>query len=113
MDFGSDFSLKVDFIQPGSTQSQDIPLTSNLDAIVGVKGRYGFTERWSIPYHLDIGAGDSDLTWQAITGISYQAASWVDIALTYRHIEWDVKSKDDLIKNVNLSGPSFGATFHF
>ena len=58
-------------------------------------------------------SGESDFTWQAITGISYQAANWVDVALTYRHMEWDVKSKDELIKNVNLSGPSFGATFHF
>lgn len=113
MDFGSDFSLKVDIVEPGNTQSFDIPLSTALDAIVGVKGQYGFTDRWSIPYYLDIGAGDSDLTWQAITGISYQPVNWVDVALTYRHMEWDVKSNDGLIKNVNLSGPAVGATFHF
>ena len=113
MDFSS--TIRVDTIESGTgnTNSFDIVMPTALDAIIGVKGQYGFTNRWSIPYHLDIGAGESDFTWQAITGISYQAANWVDVALTYRHMEWDVKSKDELIKNVNLSGPSFGATFHF
>ncbi len=86
-----------------------------LDAVIGVKGKYAFANanRWSIPYYLDIGAGDSDFTWQALTGISYQAANWVDVALTYRHMEWDLTSTDGIIKNVNFDGPALGATFHF
>jgi hypothetical protein len=113
LDLGSDFGLNV--ILLGDTQAVFIPIDMGtaLDGIIGVKGRYAFTHRWSIPYHLDIGTGDSDFTWQAISGVSYQAANWVDVALTYRHMEWDLKSTDGVIKNVNFSGPSIGATFHF
>ncbi|MDX2481253.1 MAG: hypothetical protein QNK24_13085 [Desulfuromusa sp.] len=113
LNLGSEFGLNVTFF--GSTQAVYIPIDMGiaLDGIVGAKGKYAFADRWSIPYHLDVGAGDSDLTWQVITGISYQAASWVDVALTYRHMEWDLTSTDGIVKNVNMSGPSLGATFHF
>jgi len=115
LDLGSEFALNVTVSGETTTRFVPIDMGTALDAVIGVKGKYAFAnaDRWSIPYHLDIGAGDSDFTWQAIAGISYQAATWVDVALTYRHMEWDLKSTDDLIKNVNLSGPSFGATFHF
>ncbi|WP_201286848.1 hypothetical protein, partial [Klebsiella pneumoniae] len=37
------------------------------DAIVGVKGKYsvGTSKEWSIPFYVDIGTGQSTLTWQA------------------------------------------------
>jgi len=38
------------------------------DGIVGVKGKYALNQRWSIPYYGDIGAGQSDITWQATAG---------------------------------------------
>lgn len=46
---------------------------SNWDAIVGVKGRFalGHGSKWFVPYYLDVGTGDSDLTWQAIGGVGY------------------------------------------
>ena len=117
LDLGSEFALHVDSPIAEKTTTLFIPIDMGtaLDAVIGVKGKYAFAnaDRWSIPYYLDIGAGDSDFTWQALTGISYQAANWVDVALTYRHMEWDLKSTDGILKNVNFSGPSLGATFHF
>ena len=115
LDLGSELALNVTFLGDTTTKFIPIDMGTALDAVIGVKGKYAFANanRWSIPYHLDIGAGDSDFTWQAIAGISYQAATWVDLALTYRHMEWDLKSTDGIIKNVNFSGPSFGAIFHF
>ena len=43
------------------------------DGIVGVKGRFNFgaDREWFVPYYLDIGTGQSDLTWQAVGGIGY------------------------------------------
>jgi len=117
LDLGSEFALHVDSTIAGKTTTLFFPIDMGtaLDAVIGVKGKYAFANanRWSIPYYLDIGAGDSDFTWQALTGISYQAATWVDVALTYRHMEWDLKSTDGVIDNVSFSGPSFGAIFHF
>ncbi len=115
LDLGSEIAFSGTVSGNPVAVNKSVQMGTALDAIIGVKGKYAFAnaERWSIPYHLDIGAGDSDFTWQALTGISYQAATWVDVALTYRHMEWDLKSTDGAIKNVNLSGPSFGAIFHF
>ncbi len=113
LDLGSDFGLYV--TRRGATTTKYIPIEMGaaLDAVIGVKGKYAFANRWSVPYHADIGTGDSDFTWQLISGISYQAADWVDVAFTYRHMEWDLTSTDGILKNVNFSGPSLGATFHF
>ena len=84
----------------------------NLDAIIGVKGQLNLGKRWYLPYYADVGTGDSDFTWQATAGISFQAAKWVDLALVYRHLEWDFKSTDAL-QDINFSGPAFGAIFRF
>jgi hypothetical protein len=85
---------------------------NNLDAIVGVKGQLAFSKRWYLPYYLDVGTGDSDLSWQATAGVSFRAAKWVDLALVYRHLEWEFKS-DKLLQDISFSGPAFGAIFRF
>ena len=36
---------------------------NNLDAIIGVKGQLTFSKRWYLPYYVDVGTGDSDLSW--------------------------------------------------
>ena len=47
------------------------------DAIVGVKGRYvfGADRKWAAPFYLDVGAGQSASTVQAVAGASY-AFDW-------------------------------------
>ena len=62
-------------------------------------------------FSLDIGAGDSDLTWQASVGIAYKL-DWGDIIGTYRYIHYD---KDDslLVNDFDLYGPKIGVVFHF
>ncbi len=88
------------------------PSGNILDGIVGVKGQLVLSKRWYLPYYVDIGTGDSDLSWQAIAGASFQAAKWVDLALVYRHLEWDL-GNDKLVADLNISGPAFGAIFRF
>ena len=83
------------------------------DGIIGVKGRYAFGEgqRWNVPYYLDIGAGNSSLTWQAAGGIAY-SFSWGDVSLVWRHIAYDMKS-GSAVKDLSFSGPMVGATWTF
>ena len=52
----------------------------NWDAIVGLKARYAFGDRlqWYVPLYADIGAGDSELTWQAAAGLGY-SFGWGDV----------------------------------
>lgn len=78
-----------------------------LDGIVGVHGqvRVGGS-RWYVPYYLDIGAGDTDYTWQALSGIGYAYRS-LDFSLTYRHLEWHVDSSQNL-QSLSFSGPMLG-----
>jgi len=83
------------------------------DAVIGVRGRAKLADRWFLPYYLDVGAGSSKLTWQALAGISY-AFGWGEVTLAYRHLFYDQKSdKLPLLQDFNFSGPMAGATFRF
>jgi hypothetical protein len=81
------------------------------DGIVGVSGRVAFTERWFAPFYVDVGTGDSSLTWQGVAGVGY-GFNWGDITLTYRHLSYD-QSDDKLIQNLAFSGPAVGVNFRF
>jgi len=35
---------------------------------------FGESRKWFVPYYLDVGTGESDLTWQAMGGIGYSLA---------------------------------------
>ncbi|MEN8166788.1 MAG: hypothetical protein ABFR65_04835 [Pseudomonadota bacterium] len=93
---------------PPLTLSQDVDLW---DGVIGLRGRTNINENWFIPYQADIGTGDSDLTWQAMAGIAYQA-SWGDTRLAYRYLEWD-QGDDDLLQKLSFSGPQIAVAFYF
>jgi hypothetical protein len=83
----------------------------NWDGIIGVEGDVNLTEKWFLPYQLDIGTGESDLTWQAYGGVGYRF-KWFDVAAAYRYIRWDFddnKALDDLY----FHGPFVGLRFSF
>ncbi len=82
------------------------------DGIVGIRGHFGIGDgNWSVPYYFDVGSGDSDLTWNAMTGLSYQFG-WGDLIMVYRHLEYDQDS-DSLLQGFSFSGPAVGARFNF
>ena len=86
---------------------------SQWDVIVGVKGRYTFAKapRWSLPFYVDVGTGDSDLTWQAMGGLGYSFA-WGDVIAAWRHIDYDMKS-GSRIESLNFNGPAIAAVFRW
>ena len=77
----------------------------NWDAIVGLKGRgwFGEDQHWFLPYYLDVGTGDSSLTWQAMVGVGY-AFDWGSVICAWRHIDYDMKSGKS-IESVTFDGP--------
>ena len=81
------------------------------DAVAGVRGHANLGGNWYLPYHLDAGTGQSDLTWQAAGGVGYRF-SWGDVNLVYRHMEWDFSS-DTAIDDMRFSGPLLAAKVHF
>ena len=96
---------------PGRAGNQHAEVT-NWDAIVGVRGRFtlGADGKWFIPYYLDVGAGDSDQTWQAMAGVGY-AFHWGDIVGAWRDL--DYKMKSGKIENINFDGPTIAFVFHW
>ncbi len=82
------------------------------DGIVGIRGHIGVGDgNWSVPYHFDVGTGDSELTWNAMTGLSYEFG-WGDLIMVYRHLEYDQDS-GSLLQGFSFSGPAVGARFRF
>ena len=83
------------------------------DAIVGLKGRYylGAERKWFLPYYVDVGAGQSKLTWQVNAGVGYKF-DWGSTVLTYRYLDYDFKSGNAL-QSMNMSGVLLGVAFQF
>ena len=83
------------------------------DAIIGITGHVfiGDDSSWFVPYYLDVGTGDSDLTWQAMTGIGYKFG-WGAMELTYRYLDYNPGSGSP-VDDLSFAGPLLGATFQW
>ena len=104
--------LSIDGPLPPSLPTAKLSKSADVwDAVVGFRGRAHINDRWFVPYYADVGAGDSDLTWQAMAGIGYEA-SWGETSLVYRHLEWD-QGDDGLLKKLSFSGPAVAFKFRF
>ena len=90
----------------GIDESSDI-----WDGIVGIRGRINLTEKLNLPYYLDIGTGDSKMTWQALAGLGYQFKH-LDVVAGYRYLEWDF-DEDSVFDDLSFSGPYGGVKFYF
>ena len=117
VDVKSSWDLTADISIPGTgvvlpAQGQVSSDVDLWDAIVGVQGAFDLGEgNWSALYYLDVGTGDSDLTWNAVAGLTY-AYGWGELLLAYRHLDYDQPS-DKLLQDFSFSGPGIGARFTF
>jgi len=108
--------LKLDFKLASSSglvaTERERSVSDNVwDAVIGVRGQANLNDKWYLPVHLDIGTGQSDLTWQASAGLAYRFG-WGDVSLAYRHIDWEFDSSSRL-DNISFSGPLLAAKFRF
>ncbi len=117
LDVSTSWDLTAAITTPGGTEllaaQGGIASDTDLwDGIVGVRGYFGFGGgKWSVPYSFDVGTGSSDLTWNAVAGLS-RMFGWGDLMLVYRHLEYD-EDPDGLLQDFSFSGPAFGARFRF
>ena len=81
------------------------------NGIVGVRGWIGLSDRWFVPYHLDLGAGDSDFTWQGYAGIGHQWR-WGSLVLGYRYLDFD-QGDDSEVRGLTMAGAELGVSFRF
>jgi hypothetical protein len=86
---------------------------TNWDAIVGLKGRsyLGADRKWFLPYYVDVGGGQSKLTWQVNAGVGY-AFDWGAVVATWRYLDYDFKSGDAL-QSMSMNGVLIGVAFQF
>jgi hypothetical protein len=84
---------------------------SDWDGIIGAKGRltFGDEHQWFLPYYVDVGTGQSQLTWQGIGGIGY-AFHWGEVIGAWRYLDYHF-SKDSA--RFSMNGPAIGVAFHW
>lgn len=92
--------------------SRNISDSSSIsDGILGVNGEITLNEQWYLPFYLDIGTGDSDLTWQAALSVGYRFSSF-DLIAGYRYLTWDLNGHPAL-DDLTVNGPYAGIRFSF
>lgn len=107
--FNMDFGGFVGPVRTGSSEAQG----DSWDGVGGVKGRLNLTSngKWFVPFAADAGAGQSDLTWQAMGGIGYARERW-EVVGGWRTVSYDMKS-GKRIADLTFNGPMVGVTFRW
>lgn len=85
------------------------------NGIVGLRANYDLNEKWFMPFHFDVGTGDTELTWQAFAGVGYKYENW-DFIAGYRYLEWQFEDNDegaDVFETLTVNGPILGFKYHF
>lgn len=111
LDLDMDLFLGLQSIGPGQSRTISESLTA-WNGIVGLEGQVALGEKWYLPYYLDIGTGESDITWQATAGVGYRVAEIWDLVLLYQHLEWDLDSTR-VLDDLSFSGPTLGIIFRW
>ena len=106
------YAFSADFGPFSGTARQGSRTASleNWDMIFGVKGRssFGAEREWFAQYYADVGAGESDLTWQAYLGAGRSFGRY-DITVGWRRLEYQFAS-DSRISDLAFDGPVVGAS---
>jgi len=83
------------------------------DGIAGAKGQLNFGDerRWFLPFYADVGTGDSDLTWQAATGVGYRFGQF-EVIGTWRYLRYEFDAGSRL-SDLDLNGPAIGVSYRW
>lgn len=104
--------LEVDLRKDGIIVDRTTEPTKDFtDFFIGLRGYKNINENWYIPYEVDIGTGDTDLSWQVFAGVGYRY-DWGDIKLGYRYLEFDMED-DAIVEDLTLSGAVLGVSIKF
>ena len=107
--FNGDISSLPLAERTGGSRAQE----TQVDVIAGVKGRvsFGADRAWYLPYHFDVGAGESNLTWQAMVGLGYSFGP-VDVLGAWRILDYDLGGNTP-IESIDFNGGALGVAFRF
>jgi hypothetical protein len=95
---------------PGHSGRGDVSAT-DWDGIIGVKGTATLSANghWILPYYLDVGTGQSDLTWQSFAAIGYRF-KWGATTLGWRYLDYQFDSSESF-EDLSMNGPFLGLSF--
>ncbi|GAF89009.1 unnamed protein product, partial [marine sediment metagenome] len=74
-----------------------------VDAFIGGRVMAPFTNNWRFVGRADIGAGDSDLVWNALMSVDYRFSNRVSGLLGYRWLDYDHSSGQGRIASPTTS----------
>jgi hypothetical protein len=119
IDATTNYNLSVQLVGPRGNAGPTFGGGGRLSAsdniwngIVGLRGRLSLGEGgFFVPYYVDIGTGDSNLTWQAFGGLGYQTGS-VGVSLGWRYLSIDQGSKA-VVQDMTMSGAYLAVNFRF
>jgi hypothetical protein len=83
-----------------------------VDGLVGVRASVELGDGFSLLGYADIGAGNSDLTWQVLGAVEYSFSNSASGVLGYRYLGYDFGGHAPL-DDLALYGPILGVTFRF
>jgi hypothetical protein len=94
---------------PTARLSRDL---QNWDGILGLRGEVRPGGNWFMPWYVDVGAGDSELTWMATAGVGYRFG-WGDVVLAYRHLAYEIENDADAELDMSFGGAGLGVVLRF
>lgn len=86
------------------------------DFYVGGRLFAPFSDTWTGALRVDVGAGDSDLTWNAVAAVDWQPSDGFSLVGGYRWLNYNVDKDDARVSNeldLTFDGPFLGMTFHW
>jgi len=117
IDVHTDYSLALDVTAADGSvalarQGRLSGNTRIWNGIAGLHGRLRIGESgFFVPYYLDIGTGDSRLTWQVFSGIGYQTG-WAGVQLGYRYLSFD-QGRSYAVDSLSMGGAYLALTANF
>jgi hypothetical protein len=85
-----------------------------VDPIIGLNLHVNLGDGFAIRWAGDVGGfgAASDITWQLLGTVQYQANDWLTLEAGYRHLAVDYE-KNGFVFDTAISGPIMGGTLHF
>lgn len=84
-----------------------------VDAQVGVKGRRSFDSGFFVGGWVLAGAGESDLSTDAMVMAGYEISDRLSLAAGYRAVSTDFETSSGFRFDTTLQGPGIGLEYHF
>jgi opacity protein-like surface antigen len=103
----------TDLVLSGPQRTVEADVTKTwIDPIVAVQVGVPVSEKTTLTFYGDMGAGASDFTWQASAGVMHRLSERWQLTAAWRHYAVDY-DKGQFLYDARQSGPVIGARYEF